>query len=53
MGILRVDHPDIEAFIDRKLDCIEPEDEWLILPEVPPVRKVGSRRRRPSRRKRK
>jgi ATP-dependent RNA helicase RhlB len=25
--------PDIEAFIGRKLDCIEPEDDWLIMPE--------------------
>jgi len=25
--------PDIEAFIGRKLDCIEPEDDWLIMPK--------------------
>jgi ATP-dependent RNA helicase RhlB len=39
--------PAIEEFIDRKLDCIEPEDEWLILPE--PVQK--HRRRTPRRRR--
>ena len=25
--------PDIEAFIGRELDCIEPEDDWLIMPK--------------------
>lgn len=25
--------PDIEEFIGRKLDCIEPEDDWLIMPK--------------------
>jgi len=45
--------PDIEAFIERKLDCIEPEDEWLILPEVPPARKARAQtRQRPPMRKR-
>jgi ATP-dependent RNA helicase RhlB len=46
--------PDIEAFMERKLDCIEPDDEWLVLPEAPPARKVRAqtRRRQPSRGKR-
>ena len=34
--------PAIEEFIDRKLDCIEPEDEWLILPEP-----IQTKKRRP------
>ncbi len=25
--------PDIETFIGRKLDCIEPEDDWLVMPD--------------------
>lgn len=36
--------PDIEAFMDRKLDCIVPEDDWLIMPE--PVKKKNPPRRR-------
>jgi ATP-dependent RNA helicase RhlB len=59
--------PDIEAFIGRKLDCIEPEDDWLIMPEAvpvskksksrqmgkkPPVKKTGSRPADASKKKR-
>jgi ATP-dependent RNA helicase RhlB len=35
--------PDIEAFMGRKLACIEPEDDWLIMPE--PV--LEKKKRRP------
>ena len=50
--------PEIEAFMGRKLKCIEPEDDWLIMPEAvavskknksryqgekPPFKKSGSR----------
>ena len=39
--------PAIEAFMDRKLTCIEPEDAWLTMPEgVSPRKRRGSRRRR-------
>lgn len=41
--------PDIEEFTGRKLSCIEPEDEWLILPESVPFKKKpgsGTKRRR-------
>ena len=38
--------PAIEKFIDRTLSCIEPEEEWLTLPERVPERK--SRRSRSS-----
>ncbi len=38
--------PDIEAFIGRKLDCIEPEDDWLIMPEAVPVSKKSKSRQR-------
>jgi ATP-dependent RNA helicase RhlB len=34
--------PPIEAFMARKLDCIRPEEDWLILP-----RPVAPRKRRP------
>ena len=34
--------PPIEAFMGRKLDCIRPEEDWLILP-----RPVAPRKRRP------
>ena len=39
--------PDIEAFMDRKLDCIVPEDDWLIMPE--PVKKKNPPRRQENR----
>jgi ATP-dependent RNA helicase RhlB len=42
--------PAIEEFIERKLDCIEPDDEWLILPEPVAALKKRSRRRRPFKR---
>ncbi|MBN1663882.1 MAG: ATP-dependent RNA helicase RhlB [Deltaproteobacteria bacterium] len=32
--------PPIEEFMGRKLDCIYPEEDWLILPEAPPVKRV-------------
>ncbi|MBW2490097.1 MAG: DEAD/DEAH box helicase, partial [Deltaproteobacteria bacterium] len=31
--------PAIEAFIEQKLSCIEPKEEWLTMPEPIPVRK--------------
>jgi ATP-dependent RNA helicase RhlB len=34
--------PDIEAFIERKLPCIEPETDWLVMPE--PVHAKKKRR---------
>jgi ATP-dependent RNA helicase RhlB len=40
--------PAIEAFIEQKLNCIEPKEEWLTLPETIPARKKrrSYRRRR-------
>jgi len=39
--------PAIEAFIEQKLSCIEPKEEWLTMPEPILVRKkCRSRRRR-------
>ncbi len=40
--------PAIEAFIEQKLNCIEPKEEWLTLPEPIPARKKrrSYRRRR-------
>jgi ATP-dependent RNA helicase RhlB len=45
--------PAIEEFMDRKLHCIEPEDEWLIMPEPVPGKKQRRPRqnRKPNRRK--
>ncbi|MFW6054806.1 MAG: DEAD/DEAH box helicase [Thermodesulfobacteriota bacterium] len=40
--------PAIEDLIERKIDCIQPKDDWLVLPEPPP-RKKRSRRSRGSR----
>jgi ATP-dependent RNA helicase RhlB len=41
--------PDIEAFIEQKLSCIEPEEEWLTMPKpIPAWKKRSSRRRRTS-----
>ncbi|MCJ7540691.1 MAG: ATP-dependent RNA helicase RhlB [Desulfobacterales bacterium] len=41
--------PDIEAFIEQKLSCIEPEEEWLTMPKpIPEWKKRSSRRRRTS-----
>jgi len=41
--------PDIEAFIEQKLSCIEPEEEWLTMPKpTPEWKKRRSRRRRTS-----
>jgi ATP-dependent RNA helicase RhlB len=37
--------PDIEAFMGRKLDCIVPEDDWLIMPEAVPGSKKDKSRR--------
>ena len=39
--------PDIEKFTDRNLSCIEPDPEWLVLPE--PVTPEKRRRFRPRR----
>jgi ATP-dependent RNA helicase RhlB len=39
--------PDIEAFMGRKLPCIEPEDDWLILPEPLYAKKPARPRRKP------
>jgi ATP-dependent RNA helicase RhlB len=36
--------PAIEAFIEKKLSCIEPKEEWLIMPE--PIRASEKRRSR-------
>jgi ATP-dependent RNA helicase RhlB len=41
--------PAIEAFIEQKLNCIEPEEEWLTMPKpIPGREKNRSRRRRTS-----
>ncbi len=40
--------PAIEKFIDRKLDCIEPEEEWLTMPKP-----VFSKKKRMTRRRKK
>jgi len=37
--------PDIEAFIEQKLSCIEPEEEWLTMPN--PVSARKKRRKKP------
>jgi ATP-dependent RNA helicase RhlB len=41
--------PDIEAFIEQKLNCIEPDENWLTTPKPIPARKKrrSRRRRRP------
>jgi ATP-dependent RNA helicase RhlB len=31
--------PPIEEFMGRKLNCIYPEEEWLVLPERPPQKR--------------
>jgi ATP-dependent RNA helicase RhlB len=38
--------PAIEAFIEQKLSCIEPKEEWLTSPEPIPERKKSRSRRR-------
>ena len=38
--------PDIEAFIEKKLSCIEPREEWLILPKPFPARKKRQKKSR-------
>ena len=45
--------PGIEDLIERKIDCIQPKDEWLVLPEPPPREKNPrrSRSRKPRNRK--
>ena len=42
--------PAIEAFIEQKLSCIEPKEEWLTMPKPIPAKEktAGSRRRRTS-----
>ena len=37
--------PAIEAFIEQKLSCIEPKEEWLTMPEPMPARKKRRSRR--------
>jgi ATP-dependent RNA helicase RhlB len=41
--------PDIEAFIDRKLDCIEPDEDWLVMPEPVRAKKKGGPGQHPKR----
>lgn len=43
--------PDIEAFIEQKLNCIEPKKDWLTMPEPVPARKKQRKERRPRRRR--
>jgi ATP-dependent RNA helicase RhlB len=38
--------PDIEEFMDRKLDCIQPDPDWLIMPTPVRPRKPGKPRSR-------
>jgi ATP-dependent RNA helicase RhlB len=38
--------PDIEAFIEQKLSCIEPDENWLTTPKPIPARKKRRSRRR-------
>ena len=38
--------PAIEAFIEQKLSCIEPKEEWLTMPKPIPARKKRRSRRR-------
>jgi ATP-dependent RNA helicase RhlB len=38
--------PAIEEFIDRKLNCTEPEEKWLIMPKPTYRKKRSSPRRR-------
>jgi len=38
--------PDIEAFIEQKLNCIEPEENWLTMPKSMPAKKKRRSRRR-------
>jgi len=38
--------PAIEAFIEQKLGCIEPKEEWLTMPKPIPARKSSSSPRR-------
>jgi ATP-dependent RNA helicase RhlB len=41
--------PAIEEFIDRKLNCTEPEEEWLTMPKpIYKKKRPGPRRRRRS-----
>jgi ATP-dependent RNA helicase RhlB len=40
--------PAIEAFIEQKLSCIEPKEEWLSMPKSIPARKKRRSRRRKS-----
>jgi ATP-dependent RNA helicase RhlB len=38
--------PDIETFIEQKLHCIEPKEEWLTMPKPNPERKKRRKKRR-------
>jgi ATP-dependent RNA helicase RhlB len=37
--------PDIEEFMGRKLPCIEPEEDWAIMPKPVPVKKEPKKRK--------
>lgn len=43
--------PGIEDLIDRRIPCIQPEDEWLALPGPPPTKKIRKTRRKSTPRK--
>ncbi len=38
--------PDIEGFMERGLECIEPDDEWLVLPKPPAAKKASKPHKR-------
>jgi ATP-dependent RNA helicase RhlB len=37
--------PAIEDYLGRKLPCIEPPEEWLVMPEAPPRKKRTASRK--------
>ncbi len=39
--------PGIEDLIERKIDCIQPEEDWLVLPEGVRPKKAKSAKRKP------
>ena len=45
--------PPIEVLIERKIDCIQPEEDWLVLPEPPGPKKSKSRKRKTRSRRKK
>ncbi len=38
--------PEIEEFMERPLPCIEPDDNWLVLPKPPAKKKGGGHKKR-------